>query len=81
MFDGRGKYTYENGEIKERKWYFDKYIKNNLLKLRTQIKPMNLENSIIERLIICFRHIKQAFLLEHLAKPLKNLLKSCQFVH
>lgn len=52
-----------------------------LLKLRTQIKPMNLENSIIDRLIICFRHIKQAFLLEHLAKPLKNLLKSCQFVH
>ena len=73
--------------------YMGKYFKGKLqdinllvfkiiiLKLRTQIKPMNLENSIIDRLIICFRHIKQAFLLEHLAKPLKNLLKSCQFVH
>lgn len=34
MFDGRGKYTYENGEIKERKWYFDKYIKNNLFSFK-----------------------------------------------
>ena len=32
---------------------------------------MNLENSIIDRLIICFRYIKQAFPLELLAKPLK----------
>ena len=52
-----------------------------LLKLRTKIKTMNLENSIIDRLIICFRHIKQAFPLKLLAKPLKMLLKNCQFAH
>ena len=51
------------------------------LKLRTKIKTMNLENSIIDRLIICFRHIKQAFPLKLLAKPLKMLLKNCQFAH
>lgn len=55
--------------------------KINLLKLRTKIKTMNLENSIIERLIICFRHIKQAFPLELLAKLLKMLLKNCQLAH
>ena len=53
----------------------------NKLKLRTKIKTMNLENSIIDRLIICFRHIKQAFPLKLLAKPLKMLLKNCQFAH
>ena len=52
-----------------------------ILKLRTKIKTMNLENSIIDRLIICFRHIKQAFPLKLLAKPLKMLLKNCQFAH
>ena len=57
------------------------YISYNLLKLRTKIKTMNLENSIIDRLVICFRRIKQAFPLELLAKLLKMLLKNCQIAH
>ena len=52
-----------------------------ILKLRTKIKTMNLENSIIDRLVICFRRIKQAFPLELLAKLLKMLLKNCQLAH
>ena len=70
-------YTAQKKDSNESSFYFN----SMLLKLRTKIKTMNLENSIIDRLIICFRHIKQAFPLKLLAKPLKMLLKNCQFAH